>query len=68
MKIRVYTENDFLSHWPIFTTFNAAFNYIKNNSGEFNNGDIIALVDFENQETKFVEARFRMEFFEIEKD
>lgn len=66
--IKVYTANDSFPGWPEFTTYNAAWNYIKNNSGQFNNGDIIALVDFDNHETKFLEARFTMEFSEIESD
>lgn len=63
--IKVYTANESFSGWPEFTTFNAAWDYIKNNSFEFNNGDIIALVDFKNHETKFLEARFKMDFTEI---
>ena len=63
--IRVYTEKNFLSNWPTFTTFNAAWNYIKENSAAFENGDIIALVNFKTQQTKYIRAQFKMDFEEI---
>ena len=63
--IKVYTANHNFINWPEFTTFNAAWDYIKNNSYEFNNGDIIALVDYKNHQSKFIEARFKLEFTEI---
>ena len=57
--------NDTTKTWPSFASDTAALAYIRNNSGEFENGQTIAIVNFDDCVTLFFEARFTMEFIEI---
>jgi hypothetical protein len=70
-KIRVFSLsgslNDLLMNWPTFANNKAAIEYLKDNSDHFRNGDTIAIVDFTNLTTIFVEARFTMDFITKEK-
>ena len=63
--IRVFTEFNSLKHWPSFNNFGAAMQYIENNSVEFKNNEIIAIVDFENMETRFIRTEVKTTFTEI---
>jgi len=60
--IRVHTIDNDLGNWPTFINIDSAMNYININSGVFNNGDILAITDYENLTTKFIIARFEMSF------
>lgn len=57
-------DNDI--HGKSFNSVNAAINYIKVNTGHFTNGDVIAVVDFAEAETIFLEARLVMTLNKIE--
>ena len=63
--IRVFTESNGLKHWPSFNTFEAAMQYIENNSGEFDNQEILLIVDFYTLKTRFVRAELKISFREI---
>lgn len=66
--IRVFAESNNASlnyNWPSFKTVEAAIRYIENNSGEFENQEMIAIVDFENMKTRFIRAELKMTFSEL---
>ena len=63
--VRVYTANRSYTDWPTFHNFSYAEKYIFDNSSLFDNGDIIAMVDFDNAKTVFIEARFTMTFKQV---
>ena len=64
--IRVYTANNSFPDWPAFANMRAAITYIENNSGEFENGETISLVDYGNCDCQFLVARFEMRFSIVE--
>jgi hypothetical protein len=47
-------EKGFEGNFPSFKTFDSAKTYIDNNTGIFNNNEIIALIDFEQNECIFI--------------
>ena len=63
--IRVFTESKGLKHWPSFNTFEAAMQYIENNSGEFDSHEILLIVDFYTLKIRFVRAELKISFREI---
>ena len=63
--IRVFTESNSTNNWPSFTSFDAAMRYVENNSGEFENQEMIAIVDFDKMRPRFIRAELRMTFTEM---
>ena len=61
--IRIITKE---TSWNIeFSDFAEAVNWIENNSGNFENQEIIALVDFKNLKTLYIRAELKMTFTDI---
>jgi hypothetical protein len=60
MRIRVYTLNKTFPNWPTFSSFEGAIAYCENNSGMFDNGETIALIDFTEGKTQLLTARLEM--------
>lgn len=60
MRIRAYTLDKTFPTWPTFTSFEAAIKYCEDNSGIFDNGETIALVDFMEGKMQFFTARLEM--------
>lgn len=61
--IRIITK---ATSWNIeFSDYAEALNWIENNSANFENQEIIALVDFHNLETKYIRAQLKMTFSDI---
>lgn len=60
MRIRVYTLDKTFPNWPTFSSFEAAIAYCEDNSGMFDNGETIVLVDFMEGKTQFFTARLEM--------
>lgn len=60
MKIRIYTIDNSFPTFPTFSNMETAISYAKNNSHYFENGETIALVDYETGISEFWVARFEL--------
>ncbi len=61
--VRIITKE---TSWNIeFSDYEEAINWIEENSCNFENQEIIALVNFERLETKYIRAQLKMTFSEI---
>lgn len=45
---------------PCFKTFDDALNYIRQNTGYFENGDRLVIVDFLNNKSRFITLRYQL--------
>lgn len=57
--IKVLTEDNSLNSWPQFKSTEEAIKYINDNTGVFEPGDNIAIIDFSNCITTFYKIEFR---------